>query len=185
MNREAAFELLKTHVHEPANISHALEAEAVMRALALKLGEDVDKWGVCGLLHDLDWEKCKENPEKHGLITAEILAKTDLAPDIISAISRHNWEYNGSPQPQTTIEKALIPAETVTGIIVACVLVRPDKDVSAIPVKSIKKKLKDKSFARNVNRDAITSVEALGIEHDQFLEIARDAIAAIQSEITL
>ena len=185
MNRVEALQLLKLHVREPANTSHALEAEAVMRKLAAHLGEDVEKWGMCGLLHDLDWEKCKDTPETHGLVTAKMLAETSVDPEIVKAIPSHNFEYNGSPAPSTRMEIALMPAETVTGIIVACVLVRPDKDIAAMPLKSIKKKLKDKSFARNVNRETIATIEKLEIPQDEFIELARVAIAEIQSELTL
>ena len=183
MNRNDAWTLLNEHVKTHSNIQHALESEAVMRALATHFEEDVEKWGLCGLLHDLDWEKCNDDATKHGLITEEILLQTDLDKDVIEAIPPHNFEYNGKPAPSTLMAKALVPAETVTGIIFACVLVRPNKDIGAIPLKSIKKKFKDKAFARNCSRDSIRKCEELGIELGDFLVLARDAIAGIQHEL--
>ncbi|MFA4986631.1 MAG: HDIG domain-containing metalloprotein [Candidatus Brocadiia bacterium] len=184
MNRESAFELLKQHVHTPANIAHALEAEAVMRAMAKRLGQDQNKWGICGLLHDLDWELTQLNPAKHGLVTAEMLAATDIDPDILAAIPAHNGDLNGSVC-DTQMAKALMPSETVTGLVIACILVRPDRNFATLQVSSIRKKMKDKSFARNVSRETIMKVEELGIPLEEFLELAKNAIAEIQSSLSL
>ncbi len=184
MTREEALALLKEHVKERHNLQHALESEAVMRALAERLGADPEVWGLCGLLHDLDWEMCSEDPSRHGLVTEEMLADADLPEELVKAIPAHNGEYTGR-KPESDMARALIPAETVTGLIIATVLVRPDKDISKIPLKSLRKKFKDKSFARNVSRDAIRTVEDLGVPLDEFLELARDAIAGIQDELGL
>ncbi|GAB4152485.1 MAG: HDIG domain-containing protein [Planctomycetota bacterium] len=185
MNRAEALELLYSHVKEKANRQHALESEAVMRAMAERLGQNADDWGLCGLLHDLDWEACASEPEKHGLMTVEILKNTDLSPEIIEAIPHHNHSCNGSGKPVSLMAKALMPCETVTGLIIACVLVRPDKDIAAIPVSSIRKKFKDKAFARNCSRTAIAMCEDLGVPLEEFLAMSRDAIAAISHELEI
>ncbi|MDZ7816663.1 MAG: HDIG domain-containing protein [Planctomycetota bacterium] len=183
MDRDEALQLLKKHVKKRANLDHARESEAVMRAMAERLGEDPDKWGICGLLHDIDWEECGEDATKHAAMGRQMLLDAGVDEEIAHAVGCHNHEYNGCDAPDTLMAKALVPCETVTGLIVASVLVRPNKDIGAMKLKSIKKKFKDKSFARNCDRDAIRKCEELGVELPDFLEMARDAIAGVQDDL--
>lgn len=160
---------------------HALETEAVMRALALRLGENPDIWGLTGLLHDLDYPQTKDTPEKHGLLTADALAGK-LPDEAVEAIKRHN-EVNGN-QPRTHFDFALRCAETVTGLIHTAALVRPTR-MQGMEAKSLKKKMKDKAFAASVCRETITECEKLGLELGDFLTLAIAAVTGIQAEAGL
>ncbi len=182
--RENALELLKQHVKDPANINHSLEAEVVMRGLAKNLGEDEELWGITGLLHDLDWEETgEENPKEHGVKCLEYLA--DYPEELKQAIQAHNYNDNNTQEPSTKLDYALRAGETVTGLIYACALVRPDKKLASVKVKSLKKKMKDKSFAAKVNRDTIKECEKLGLEVDEFLQISLESMQSIADEIGL
>ncbi|WP_018125328.1 HDIG domain-containing metalloprotein [Desulfovibrio oxyclinae] len=183
MNRQEAFELLKKHNSEDNLINHALESEAVMRALAGKLGKDEDLWGVTGLLHDLDYAGTKENGERHGLDTVDMLDGA-LPEDAINAIRRHACEMNGAEDPETEFDYALRCGETVTGLIHAAALVRPTK-MDGMKAKSLKKKMKDKAFAASVNRDCIRECEKIGMDLGEFLTLSIGAIAAIAPEVDL
>jgi putative nucleotidyltransferase with HDIG domain len=160
---------------------HALETEAVMRALASRLGHDPELWGLAGLLHDLDYPETKDTPEKHGLITAETLSGK-LPEAAVQAIARHN-EVNGN-QPQTDFDYALRCGETVTGLIHTAALVRPTR-MQGMQAKSLKKKMKDKAFAASVCRDTIRECEKIGLELGDFLTLAIDAITGIEAEAGL
>ncbi|PKN41680.1 MAG: HD family phosphohydrolase [Deltaproteobacteria bacterium HGW-Deltaproteobacteria-18] len=160
---------------------HALETEAVMRALASRLGHDAETWGLAGLLHDLDYPETKDTPEKHGLITAETLTGK-LPEEAVQAIARHN-EINGN-LPQTDFDYALRCGETVTGLIHTAALVRPTR-MQGMEAKSLKKKMKDKAFAASVCRETIKECEKLGLELGDFLTLAIGAITGIEAEVGL
>jgi putative nucleotidyltransferase with HDIG domain len=160
---------------------HALETEAVMRALADRLGQDPETWGLAGLLHDLDYPQTKDTPEKHGLLTAETL--TGKLPDeAVQAIARHN-EINGN-LPETRFDFALRCGETVTGLIHTAALVRPTR-MQGMEAKSLKKKMKDKAFAASVCRETIRECEKIGLELGDFLTLAIGAITGIEAEVGL
>jgi putative nucleotidyltransferase with HDIG domain len=178
--RAEALELLKNTAPDHLFI-HALETEAVMRALAAQLGHDQEVWGLTGLLHDLDYPQTKENPEKHGLLTAETLAGK-LPGEAIQAIARHN-EMNGN-QPQTQFDFALRCGETVTGLIHTAALVRPTR-MQGMEAKSLKKKMKDKAFAASVCRETIKECEKIELELGEFLTLAIGAIAGIEEQVGL
>jgi putative nucleotidyltransferase with HDIG domain len=160
---------------------HALETEAVMRALATRLGHDPETWGLAGLLHDLDYPQTKETPERHGLLTAEMLTGK-LPDDAVQAIARHN-EINGN-QPESQFDYALRCGETVTGLIHTAALVRPTR-MQGMEAKSLKKKMKDKAFAASVCRETIRECDKIGMELGDFLSLAIGAIAAIETEVGL
>jgi len=184
--REKSFELLKKHVKKDPNIFHSLETEAIMRALAEKLGEDKELWGASGLLHDLDWEETGEdNPKEHGLKSEKYLKEKNYPEELIQAIKAHNFGHNNSKEPKTRLDYALRSGETITGLIYASVLVRPDKKLELVEVKSIKKKMKDKSFAVKVNREVIKECEKLGLTLDEFIKISLEAMKKISGEIGL
>ena len=160
---------------------HALETEAVMRALAERLGQDPEVWGLAGLLHDLDYPETKDTPEKHGLLTAETLSGK-MPEEAVQAIARHN-EVNGN-QPVTDFDYALRCGETVTGLVHTAALVRPTR-MQGMQAKSLKKKMKDKAFAASVCRDTIKECEKLGLELGDFLTLAIGAITGIEAEVGL
>lgn len=183
ISRDEALQLLHANNSENNLINHALETEAVLRGLAAKLDQDQDMWGVCGLLHDLDYAKTKENHERHGLDTVEMLA--NKMPDVaLRAIERHAYEMNGAEEPSTQLDFALRCGETVTGLIHAAALVRPTQ-LAGMKPKSLKKKMKDKAFAASVNRDCIRECEKIGLELTEFLQIAIASITAIAPDVGL
>ncbi|MDY0274757.1 MAG: HDIG domain-containing protein [Desulfomicrobium sp.] len=162
-------------------VVHALETEAVMRKLADHLGQDMQLWGLTGLLHDLDYQDTKDTPTQHGLLSAQLLAGK-LPPEALLAIQRHN-EINGN-QPETVFDHALRCGETVTGLIHAAALVRPE-GMHGMNPKSLKKKMKDKSFAASVCRETIKECEHIGLDLTAFLTLAIEAITAIEAEVGL
>ncbi|MGB9695169.1 MAG: HDIG domain-containing metalloprotein [Caldisericaceae bacterium] len=184
MDRESLYNTLIEKVHDENLIKHMLSVEAVMRALAVKFGEDEEKWGITGLLHDIDYEVTKEDPDKHSLIGAEWLKEMGLPEDLVHAVLAHN-ERHGVVR-ESLLDKALWVADPVTGFIIAVALVRPDKKLTSVELKSMKKKFKEKSFAAGANRDQIAACEKdLGIPLDDFLELALNAMQGISSELGL
>ena len=178
ISREESFRLLKEYVKNDRMIAHCLASEAVMRALALRLGEDEDKWGTAGLLHDLDVEITERDLKLHGLKTAEILESLNYDPDIIDAIKMHNEEATGMPR-STRFQHALAAGETITGLISATALVYPDKQVSSVKPKSVTKRMKEKAFAASVKRENIMECEKIGIPLAEFAETALRAMQEI------
>lgn len=159
-------------------IFHSLASEAVLRAMARRLGRDEEKWGLAGLLHDLDVEITHADPKVHGLETARILSEMEVDPDIIEAIKLHN-EY-ATDQPRTSeFHHALAAGETITGLILATSLVYPDKQISSVKPKSVTKRMKEKAFAASVKRENILECELIGIPMDEFAEISITAMAGI------
>lgn len=179
MTREQALEIVRQHIKEENLIRHVLATEAVMRALASRLGQDEEQWGLSGLLHDIDYEEVEQDPAKHGLVGAQLLENMGVDSDIVHAVKAHN-EYHGVERV-TLMDKALYAADPITGFITAVSLVLPSKDVADVTVKQVKKKLKDKAFARGANREQINSCEQLGLSLDEFIEISLEAMKGMQS----
>ncbi len=173
INREEAFELLRSHTPEAHLIQHALASEAVLQALATQLGEDANLWGITGLLHDLDYAQTVNNPAQHGLIANDML-ENKIPIEARNAICAHNGEMNGTT-PSTKLDFALRCGESITGLIVTAALVRPT-GITGMETKSLKKKMKDKAFAASVSRENIRQCSELGLELDQFLRLSIDAM---------
>lgn len=167
MEREQAMALLKEHTKNEGLIKHALAVEAAMRHFAEKAGEDVEEWGVVGLLHDFDYEEHPDEAE-HSLTGVPILEEHGLAPHMIDAIKAHN-DYHKLPR-ETVLAKTLFAVDELCGFITAVALVK-GKDLSSVKAKSVKKKLKDKAFARKVSREDIAKgVEELGVDLTELIE---------------
>jgi putative nucleotidyltransferase with HDIG domain len=179
IDRAAALALLAAQRPEPSLLAHCLQTEAVMRALADHLGQDAALWGATGLLHDLDYPRTKATPERHGLEAGELLAGA-LPPEAVHAIAAHNDEHTGVA-PGTVLDFALRAAESVTGIVSANALVRPE-GLAGMTSKSVKKKMKDKAFAANVRRENIRECERAGLPLDTFLSLAIAAMAAMPDQ---
>jgi len=163
--RKEAFELLKEYNQDESLIKHALAVEAVMRYLANKFGQDQEKWGVIGLIHDLDYEKF---PQQHCKKTEEILKEHNWPDDYIKAVLSHGWGICTDVEPESKMEKVLYAIDELTGLIAATALVRPSKSVLDMKAKSVKKKWKDKSFAAGVDRSIIQKgAEMLGMGLDE------------------
>jgi len=166
--REEAFALLKEYNKSEGLIKHALAVEAVMRYCARKRGEDEEKWGVIGLVHDLDYEQF---PQQHCRKTQEILTSRNWPAEYIRAVLSHGWGICTDVEPKSGLEKALYAVDELTGLVVATALVRPSKSVMDMEAKSVKKKWKEKSFAAGVNRDVIEKGAAmLGVELTSLIE---------------
>jgi len=184
MTYDQALSLLNRHIHTDTLKKHCLATQAIMRELARRFGEDEETWAVAGLLHDLDYELTKDAPEQHGKKTLELLDGTDCPDGVKDAIVRHNAEALGLERV-TRLDYALTCAETITGLLVAAALVHPEKKIAAVEVKSVKKRMKSKDFARSVNRDHIRLCERIDVPLDEFIALSLTAMAGIASELGL
>lgn len=182
MNRDEMIQLLHKHLHNDKLIKHVYAVEAIMKKLAERLGEDRETWGMVGLLHDLDYEYTMNDMKNHGLKSAELL-KNILPEEALEAIRAHN-ELTGYVST-SKLTKALKAADQVSGLIVATALVMPNKSLSEVRIKSIKKKFKQKDFARGVSREKIRLIEELGLSLDEFFELSLKALQEIKDKLGL
>lgn len=181
--REEAFSLLKEYNKNESLIKHALSVEGVMRYIARKQGEDEEKWGVIGLIHDLDYE---QYPEEHCRKTGEILEKRGWPEAYIRAVVSHGWGICTDVEPKTVLEKTLYAIDELTGLVVTTALVRPSKSVMDLKAKSVKKKWKDKRFAAGVDRSIIQKgAEMLDIEIGELITDTIMGMRDVAEEIGL
>ena len=183
MEREEALQLVKENVKNDKLVKHMLAVEAIMREIAKYLNEDEERWGLVGLLHDIDFEITKEKQEMHGIKAEEIL-KEKVDEELIRTIKAHNFEFT-KVLPQTKIDYALIAADQISGLIIAKALLMPSKKLEEVKVSSIKDGFKDKSFARRCDREKILYCEKIGIERDKFFELSLNALKQIADELGL
>ena len=184
MTREEALALLGQHIGNERMIAHSLASEAVMRALARRLGRDEEKWALAGLLHDLDVEICNADLDVHGLEAERILAERGLDADIVDAIRMHNEKAAGQTR-STEFQHALAAGETITGLILATAMVYPDKKIASVKAKSVVKRMKEKAFAASVNRENIRECEKIGIPLEEFVELSLKAMGEISDRLGL
>lgn len=170
MNRDQAMHLLQEHLKTENLVHHSLAVEAIMQGLARRLGEDSESFGLAGLLHDIDYDTTADDPVRHSKVGADILESAGLAPDIVYAVKVHN-EVHGFPRV-SVMDHALYAADPASGFITAAALIRPDKQLSQVELKSLRKRFKEKSFARGANREQMASCSNLGLDLDTFLDIA-------------
>jgi len=183
LTMEEALSLVKKNVKKMNIVYHMIAVEAVMRGLAKHFGEDEDLWGLTGLLHDIDYEKIGDAWEKHGVLAGEILK--DMIPEEVKrAIKAHNFERT-NVIPESRMEKALICCDAISGLLVACGLVMPSKKLAEVKVKTVKKKFKDKDFARGANRERILFCEKIDVPREKFFEIALEGLKKYAAEIGL
>lgn len=178
---DKALSLLDKYVKDNKTRLHLLESEIIMRAVSRKLGEDEEKWGIIGLLHDIDWDLTKNRPEEHCLKAEEILRKEGASDLLIETIQSHAWGKGGVPAfaervRQTPLQHLLAASETLTGLIVACALVMPDKKLASVSLSSLEKKFRSPSFAKNCRREIIAECELAGIPLDEFLSLSLTAM---------
>ena len=181
MTRDEAHALLAAHNHDTFHLEHGETVEGVMRYFAREMDpENEELWGIVGLLHDVDWEECADEPERHCVDAAAMIEEAGGTPELIRAVQSHCSDFNPDlPRPELEMEKVLFACEELTGLIGAAVVMRPSKSVMDFNVKSLKKKFKDKRFAAGVNRDTIRhGAEMLGWELD---ELFARTIEAMQS----
>lgn len=184
ITRDKALALLDEYIENPKMKNHCLASEAVMRKLAERLGHDIEKWGLAGLLHDIDVEVTNADLTVHGLEAEKILSKYNLDTEIIEAIRMHNEQAHNDKR-STAFHHALAAGETVTGLITATALVYPDKKVASVKPKSVVKRMKETAFAASVNRDIIRECEKIGLSLQEFIELSLGAMVEIGSEIGL
>ncbi len=184
IERDEALALIQEYLHSQNLINHSLASEAVLRAMARRLDEDVEKWGLTGLLHDLDSDL---EPEltTHTTRTVTLLREKGVDEEIIEAIRLHNLEAYPGESRTTSLQHALAAGETITGLVTAAALVRPDKQLAAVKVKSVTKRYKEKAFARGANREIIAECEAVGIPLAEFCELSLTAMQEIAGQIGL
>jgi putative nucleotidyltransferase with HDIG domain len=182
--RDEALAVLNQHIANPNMIKHCLATEAVMRALAARLGADAEQWGIAGLLHDLDIELTNADLLVHGLKAVEMLRAFGLDEESLAAIRRHNEE--ASKEPRTSVfDHALAASETITGLVTATTLVYPDKKLASVKPSSIVKRMKEKLFAASVNREIIRECETIGVPLQEFAELALKAMQGISGPLGL
>ena len=182
-DRDAAWGLLTEFTQSESLRKHALAVEACMRAYAKKFGENQDLWGIVGLIHDFDYEKYP-TPEEHPYKGNEILKERGYSDEIRRAIMSHA-EYSGVSR-DTRMEKALFACDELAGFITACALVKPGKSLAEVEAKSVRKKMKDKAFARSVNRNDITTGAAdLGVDLEEHIAFCIEAMKGIAKELGL
>ncbi len=182
-DRDAAWGLLTEFTQSESLRKHALAVEACMRAYARKSGADENLWGIVGLLHDFDYDKYPSR-EEHPYKGNEILKERGYSDEIRQAIMSHA-EYTGVPRV-TPLEKTLFACDELAGFLTACALVKPGKSLAEVEAKSVKKKMKDKAFARSVNRDDITNGAAdMGVDLEEHIAFCIEAMKGIAGELGL
>jgi len=182
-SRAAALELLQEYNKNDSLVKHALTVESVMRHFAGLLGEDEEKWGIIGLLHDIDYEMY---PEQHCIKAKEILTERGWPEDYIHAVLSHGWKLCSDVEPTEKMEKILYTIDELTGLIAATAIMRPSRSILDMEVKSVKKKWKQKSFAAGVNREVIEEGAALlGMEMDTIIGETINGMKKAAEEIGL
>lgn len=183
LSREEAWNLLCEYVQSENLRKHMLAVEACMRYYARLWGEDENLWGVVGLLHDMDYEK-HPNLEEHPFVGMEILRQKGYPEEVIHAVGSHA-DHTGLPR-QTRVEHTLYACDELTGFVVAVALVRPNKRLAEVDVAAVRKKMKDKAFARAVNREELLKgAEALGLPFDEHVQNVIRAMSEIAGELGL
>lgn len=183
MNRERAFNLIQEKIQNQNLIKHCLVVEACMRDFATHFSEDTEKWGLAGLLHDIDYELTKDNPQQHSIIGAEMLEKSGLDKEICDAVRTHN-EMHGI-KPESLMAKVLLPVDPLTGLIIASTLVLPSKKIIDVTVENVLNRFKEKGFAKGANREIIAKCSEIKLTLEQFIEIGLKAMQKISNELGL
>ena len=183
VTREDAQKVVDDHVANDSLKKHLLAVETCMRAFARKEGEDEEEWGIAGLVHDFDWEVCP-TPDSHPTFGADILRERGFPEEIVRAVLSHG-NHTGIPR-ETLMEKALFACDELSGFVTAVALVRPTKSLSDTKPRSVKKKMKDKAFAKSVSReDMLMGAEELGVSFDEHIVFVIDALKPVASELGL
>ena len=183
MDRREALESVKENVENKNLIKHMLATEAIMRALAVRLGGDENEWGLAGLLHDIDVELTEGDMNSHSRLGADLARDLGASEAIADAILCHNDKHGIAPE--TLMEKALFCADPLTGLITAAVLVRPDKKIDGLEANSVRKRFKEKSFAAGASREQIARCADIGLELDEFIVIGLTAMKGIAEDLGL
>ena len=183
MDRESTLELIREYVKSESLMRHLLGVEAAMRAYARKLGDDEDRWGIAGLLHDFDWE-IVPTPEEHPRYGARILEERGYPPDIFRAVLTHG-DHTGIER-ESPMEHTLFAVDELSGFIRAVTLVRPNRSLDEVTPRSVMRKMKDKAFAKEINReDILRGAEEMGVDLDEHIVFVIDALKPVAQELNL
>ncbi len=190
ITKQQADDLLEKHITDPVTRLHMIESGAIMRALAKRFGEDEERWGIIGLLHDIDWELTKENSGEHCIMAEGILREAGATDFLIETIQSHGYGMELIPvlkdkERSGRLQHSLVAAETLTGLIIATALMQPDKKLASVKLSSLKKKFKNKGFAARCNRELILECEKAGVPLDEFLELGLGALQGISDKLGL
>jgi len=183
MTRDEALNSVKANVKNANLIKHMLATEAIMRALARRLGEDEEEWGLTGLLHDIDIELIGDSLADHGRRGADLAAEQGVSPRVCHAIMCHNWT-NGIPC-ETLLDNALLCTDPLTGLITAGALIRPDRKLADLAVESLLKRFGERRFAAGASREQIAYCSAIGLDLEEFIGIGLEAMKGIADELGL
>ena len=183
MNRDDALGEIRKNVTNENLVRHMIATEAIMRELARKMGEDEEKWGLAGLLHDIDVEVTEGDMNSHGVVGSDMIRELDFDEDIARAVLAHN-ETLGVPR-ESNLDKALFCADPLTGLITAAALVRPEKKLEFVQAKSVRKRFKEKSFAAGASREGIAACSEISLELDEFIELGLKAMQGAAEELGL
>ncbi len=181
--RESAFELFRKYNKSESLLKHALSVEGVMRYMARKAGEDEEKWGIIGLIHDLDYE---QYPDQHCKMTEKILRENNWPGEYIRAVLSHGWGLVTDLKPESLLEKTIYAIDELTGLVATSALIRPSKSVLDMEAKSVRKKWNDKRFAAGVDRSVIENgAQMLGVPLDQLITDCIIGMREVAEEIGL
>lgn len=183
ISREESREMVENKIDNDNLQKHMYAVSAIMEKLAEALGKDKKLWKRTGLLHDIDYEETKDNPEEHATRSAEMLEE-ELPKEALRTIKSHNHQHTGI-EPRTDFDHALIAADAISGLIVATALVMPNSKIEEVRVESVLKKFDDSSFAKNIDRDRIMHCEEIGLGKEEFIEISLDALNEISDKLGL
>lgn len=181
MNREEALDLVKQHLKNKNLVKHSLAVEACMRAVAARLGQDETKWALAGILHDLDYELTEKSPELHTTETVRILGGLGIGADIIQAIQAHA----GKVPCQSPTDWAIFSIDPLTGLIIAATLMHPTRKLKDVDLEFVKRRYKEKSFARGARREEIEECRNIGLELDEFIALCLAAMQGISNDLGL
>jgi len=183
MTREEALKLVNEKIQNQNLVKHCLAVEACMREFARHFNENIEIWGLAGLLHDIDYETTKNNPQEHSIVGAKILEETGLDKEICEAVKTHN-EAHGL-KTESLMAKVLLPVDPLTGLIIASTLVLPSKKIADLSAENVLNRFKEKGFAKGANRDIISKCSETGLSLEEFVEIGLRAMKKINIELGL
>ena len=175
--------MVKENVKNKNLRKHMLAVAAILKRLALELGEDEIQWEILGIVHDIDYEETQDDPERHALVSAEML-EGKVPEELIRGVKSHNHEHTGI-EPRSAMEHALIAADASSGLVIATALVMPNKKLEEARPESVIKKYGDTSFAKNIDRDRILHCKEFGLSKEEFLELSLEALQEIHEELGL
>ena len=183
MERSRALELVKENIKQDNLVKHCLAVEAVMERLAEYFDKDKEKWALAGLLHDIDYEKTKDDPENHSIVGAKMLKDLGLEEDIVYSVKVHNGEHD-LPR-KSLMDKALYASDPLTGLIVAATLIHPDKELAGVDTEFVMNRYEESSFAKGADREVIASCEEMDLELEEFIGLSLEGMKSISDDLGL